>query len=179
MSCRRVKRRLPLMVGRDLPSSQMRAVEKHLAKCHRCRQEYVALKLSVGKIKVWLSAEAADWSDVEWQAVIQRARESRQKSEGRQLSVPYLAPWPFRKGWAYALMAGAALILSWFIWGPSLLMRETAFRAEVPPHRKAPMLLVVQQEIPQDIVSMTLVSKETGLKINWFFNKNFEWEEKK
>ncbi|MEW6455884.1 MAG: hypothetical protein AB1410_04120 [Acidobacteriota bacterium] len=31
----------------------------------------------------------------------------------------------------------------------------------------------------QDSLVMTLVSKETGLKIIWFFNKNFEWEEKK
>jgi hypothetical protein len=29
----------------------------------------------------------------------------------------------------------------------------------------------------QDIVSMTLVSKETGLKVQWFLNRNFKLEE--
>jgi hypothetical protein len=28
----------------------------------------------------------------------------------------------------------------------------------------------------QDVVSVTLVSQETGLKVVWFFNKNFEWK---
>lgn len=32
-------------------------------------------------------------------------------------------------------------------------------------------------EISQDIVSMTLVSQETGLKVHWTFNRNFEWKE--
>ncbi len=32
-------------------------------------------------------------------------------------------------------------------------------------------------EPEQTMISMTIVSEETGLKIVWFFNKNFEWEE--
>jgi len=31
----------------------------------------------------------------------------------------------------------------------------------------------------QDIISMRMVSKDTGLKIIWIFNKNYELEEKK
>jgi len=31
----------------------------------------------------------------------------------------------------------------------------------------------------QDIISMRMVSRDTGLKIIWVFNKNFELEEKK
>jgi hypothetical protein len=30
----------------------------------------------------------------------------------------------------------------------------------------------------QIIMSMTLVSQETGLKVHWTLNKNFDWEEK-
>ena len=28
----------------------------------------------------------------------------------------------------------------------------------------------------QDVISVTMVSKETGLQVVWFFNKNFEWK---
>jgi hypothetical protein len=32
------------------------------------------------------------------------------------------------------------------------------------------------EESKQEVVSMTIVSQETGLKIVWFLNKNFELE---
>jgi hypothetical protein len=35
------------------------------------------------------------------------------------------------------------------------------------------------EKATQNLMSMTLVSQETGLKVHWTFNKNFEWEEKK
>ncbi len=31
-------------------------------------------------------------------------------------------------------------------------------------------------EAGQDVLSVTMVSQETGLQVVWFFNKNFEWE---
>lgn len=35
------------------------------------------------------------------------------------------------------------------------------------------------EKTTQNLMSMTLVSQETGLKVHWTLNKNFEWEEKK
>jgi hypothetical protein len=29
----------------------------------------------------------------------------------------------------------------------------------------------------QDVISMTLVSRESGLKVYWYFDKNFDWKE--
>lgn len=179
MNCQKLKRWLPLAVGRDLPSSRMKAVENHLIKCPRCRLDYEALKRAVKRTKEWLRADMVDWSEAEWKAVIRKALDAEKKRAARQSAVPFLAPWPFRKGWAYAVMAGATLILSWFIWGPALNIREKGFRAQGPSRPETTMILSAQQDVSQDIVSMTIISKETGLKINWFFNKNFEWEEKK
>ena len=33
-----------------------------------------------------------------------------------------------------------------------------------------------QKEAPQDVVSVTLVSQDAGLKVVWFLNRNFEWK---
>ena len=33
-----------------------------------------------------------------------------------------------------------------------------------------------QKEASQDVVSVTLVSQDTGLKVVWFLNRNFEWK---
>lgn len=35
------------------------------------------------------------------------------------------------------------------------------------------------EKTTQNVMSMTLVSQQTGLKVHWTFNRNFEWEEKK
>ena len=35
------------------------------------------------------------------------------------------------------------------------------------------------EKTTQNMMSMLLVSQETGLKVHWTFNRNFEWEEKK
>jgi len=35
------------------------------------------------------------------------------------------------------------------------------------------------EKTTQSLMSMTLVSQETGLKVHWTFNRNFEWKEKK
>lgn len=35
------------------------------------------------------------------------------------------------------------------------------------------------EETSQNMMSMTLISQETGLKVHWTFNKDFEWKETK
>jgi len=35
------------------------------------------------------------------------------------------------------------------------------------------------EKTTQNLMSMILVSQETGLKVHWTFNRNFEWKEKK
>jgi hypothetical protein len=33
------------------------------------------------------------------------------------------------------------------------------------------------EKTTQNLMSMTLVSQETSLKVHWTFNRNFEWKE--
>ena len=42
---------------------------------------------------------------------------------------------------------------------------------------RGPFSAVSPESPSQDIVSMTLVSQETGLKIQWFLNRNFKLKE--
>jgi hypothetical protein len=64
-------------------------------------------------------------------------------------------------------MAGVMLLLSTLVvWPP--------FGKQID---LAPKYLEVAGMKKQEVVSMTMVSKETGLKIVWFFNKNFNLEE--
>jgi hypothetical protein len=45
-----------------------------------------------------------------------------------------------------------------------------------PPVQRAQTESELNEQKPQDVVSVTLISKDTGLKVIWFFDKNFEWK---
>jgi len=58
---------------------------------------------------------------------------------------------------------------------PVLVARASKAERPAPrPNKPA----AAQKESSQDVVSVTLVSQETGLKVVWFLDKNFEWKGK-
>ncbi|NIM92039.1 MAG: hypothetical protein GTO17_13955 [Candidatus Aminicenantes bacterium] len=163
MKCKKVCRLLPLLAGSDLPARVNEETKAHLHTCPSCQKEYESYLLSFRKTKEWLERGQEDLPEEEWQGLIQQA-----------LQVEEFAPsfrprWRFRRAWAYALMAGAVLILSLFILRPAIFRDKTGWGA------KEEADLTIQQES----ISMTMVSQETGLKIVWFFNKNFELKEER
>jgi hypothetical protein len=145
------------MMGPEIPHSKVLAVNAHLEKCPECRREYDAYVKSLEKTKEWLKEDSKDWEDWEWQAALQGV-----KKENVPKASP-LVPWPFKKTWAYSLMAVCAVVLTLLVVRPSFIEEGTG-----PGERT-----LAQQEV----ISMTMVSQETGLKIVWFFNKNFKLEE--
>lgn len=157
MNCKKIRSLLPLMMGPEIPHSKVVAVNAHLDKCPECRREYDAYVLSIEKTKEWLKEDSKDWEDWEWQAVLQGV-----KKEKAPKASP-LVPWPFQKAWAYALMAVCVVVLTLFVVRPSFFEEGTGTGERMPAQ--------------QEVVSMTIVSQETGLKIVWFFNKNFELKE--
>ena len=164
MSCRKVKKLLPLFVGGDLSDKKSGRVRLHLDSCDTCRTDYEAWLLSYRTAREWLAEDMLVWDEVDWRRALDRA-------VGRRRDNPaVLALWPFRKVWAFALMALVAAGLSW------VLVRPAA-RWHFGPES---MTLASADARPaeQDVLSMTMVSQETGLKIVWFFDKKFDLEDK-
>lgn len=62
---------------------------------------------------------------------------------------------------------------------PLLSLMSQRQKPVVSQTRPTQAVSPAQKETGQDVLSMTFVSQETGLRIVWFFNKNFEWEDKK
>lgn len=165
MNCKKAQRLLPLMVGSELPQSMIQAIKAHLKKCPGCQREYNSYIQSFEKTKEWLTKDKIDWEETEWQQTVRNAIGER------PTEVSSLVPWPFRKAWAYALMAVFTVVLTFLIIRPSFIKEEPGLE----PGTK----VSAKDKSKQDVISMIMVSKETGLKIVWFFNKNFELEEKK
>ena len=173
MSCKKVQRLLPLMVGSEIPQSKILSLKAHLEECPECRQEYDSYMLSLEKTKEWLAKDRKDWEESDWQRALRSAIKDKKPE------VSSLVPWPFKKVWAYSLIGVLAVVFAFlFITRPSIIQKKMGLGSEKFTQEQAQLFRSSLEESKQEVVSMIIVSKETGLKIVWFLNKNFELEVK-
>jgi len=155
MNCARVRKLLPLHAGGDLPPRRAARLQAHLDGCADCRRELESFRTARAEVRAAAAAEPLPgWSEAEWKALMVRATAGRIE-RGR----PALAA---RPRWALAagtlgvaLIAVAILVTGVFKTGPAPAPELSASAAA------------------QDVVSVTLVSPDSGLQVVWVFNKNF------
>lgn len=173
MNCKRIRKYLPLYLGTDLTPKKAEAARAHLDTCAECQREYEKYLRSLKLARNWLSESQVEWREGEWSRTVQKVTSEKTKI------LAGFAPWPFKKGWAFALMGAVVVMLIFFVTRPLFLGLED-FRGQTTLAKRYPQ----QQEnaaikSSQEVVSMTMVSKETGLKVIWILNKNFNLEENK
>jgi predicted anti-sigma-YlaC factor YlaD len=169
MTCRKVRKLMPLAAGGDLGPRQARAFRDHLEACPGCRKGLEALRAALGAFRTAAKEERVpDWTEGEWKALMVRAtaggRAGREAEEGA--GQPFA--WP---RWAAASVLGLLLglaVLSVLFKTPGLGPERTTAVAAVPGEAAGPK--------DQDVVSVTMVSQETGLQVVWFFDKKFDYE---
>jgi predicted anti-sigma-YlaC factor YlaD len=172
MKCHKIQRLLPLLAGSELPERDIPDVKSHLERCPRCQAEYEAFVRLVLETRKWLEEERLECEEKEWQKTVQAAL--REGSSRRK----HLELWPFWKGWAFAFMAGVMLLVTTLVIRPPFV-KHIGLMPRYPDAAGMEVLSGSGGQIEQEMVSMTMVSKETGLQIVWIFNKNFDLEEKK
>lgn len=174
MKCKKVRRWLPLMVGSDISPSKIASIKAHLEKCPECQQEYDSYSLALEKTKEWLEEDRPDWVEREWQQAVQKAVKEK------KTVISPLAPWPFKKAWAFTVMGVLAVALTLLlVIKPFYFGEGIAPDSELLSRSQAQLLRSAFQESKQEVVKMTMVLPESGQKIVWFFDKNFELEVKK
>jgi hypothetical protein len=159
MTCRKAKKLLPLYAGDDLRPRLMTAVRAHVDSCPSCWKDLAEYRESLSRLKTAAQAEnVPDWSVGEWRALMAHAIGSgREVREGGMGHRPAL----LRPRWAAASVLGVFLglaVLTMLFKDGNLPPRETSAAGE------------------PSVVSLTLVSQETGLQVVWFLDKNFEWK---
>lgn len=209
MNCARARKRLPLYAGTDLASKKARRLEKHLEECPSCRERLEELRAALAGLRAVAARETLDWPEGEWKGLMARVRSEESTPRPVPVfGVFPRKEWAAGFLIVLALGI-AALILRAVLFSPTpsplseiitataaepsralkqdkvpsgrypqdvpfrIRKRQSAVDRTVLAARRSP------EKITQDLMSMTLVSQETGLRIHWTFNKNFEWEEKK
>jgi hypothetical protein len=160
MKCKRILKYLPLYVGKDLSPKKEEVVRLHLDTCDKCQKEYEVYARALGTAREWLRESSEVWGEAEWRRTVQNTTVERSKSS------PGFAPWPFKKGWAFVVIAAVMVVVVFFVTRPLYLGVEDF-----------PGQAVLSKRQTQDVISMTMVSKDTGLKVVWILNKNFNLEE--
>jgi hypothetical protein len=153
MTCAKVKKSLPLLAGNDLPPRKVRRLLAHIDGCPLCRKELEEYRAALGRVKAAAREDrVANWSDSEWKGLL--ARITAEKSGKRSPA------YGFRPRWAVASGLATVVLLTVL----TIVYRNSIFRPEGTAPAPGP-----------EVVSITMVSQETGLQVVWFLNKNFEW----
>jgi len=209
MNCSRVRKWIPLYAGADLSARKSRHLEKHLEGCANCRTEVEEHKAALAGFQTLADREALDWPEAEWKALMVRLRsEKPERHRGSLLGPTPRKAWAYGFA-ILLVLGIAALILRSLLSPPApAVLSEVITVTPAQPSRsfmkESAASGTSPQDVPfevrtkqgaldrstlaarpgsskpaQDILSLTLVSQETGLKVHWTFNRNFEWEEKK
>ena len=154
MTCRKAKKLMPLYAGGDLRPRLLAAVRAHVDSCPACWKELAEYRESLSRLKAAAKAESVpDWSEGEWRALAARFKLAAPATKRPVFLV--------RPRWAAASVLGALLglaVLTMLFKDGNLGPRGTSPAGE------------------PSVVSLTLVSQETGLQVVWFLDKNFEWK---
>jgi len=166
MNCKKAERWIPLAAGNDLSAKKAAAVRGHLERCPDCRKDVAELEQALRAAKTLAGAErAGDWSEAEWRSLLRIVTAGGIKKKRVWAGLP-LKP---------VLAGGLGLVFLAF--GSFLLLKKSPAPPFTQASFKSPSLEQVQtkglNDLPK-ITSKTIVSKETGFKIIWFYNKNFQ-----
>ncbi len=168
MTCRRVRKLIPLAAGDDLRPRPAAAFRAHVDSCPGCREELERFRTALAGIRTAAkTAAVAEWSEGEWDTLMARvaaeARGTREAPGG--VGAPVVRP-----RWAAASVVGAFLCLIVL----SMLFRDPSSRPETM--KAAGEKPVSAEAGEQDRLTLTLISPESGLQVVWIFDKNFDWK---
>jgi anti-sigma factor RsiW len=169
MNCKRTAKYLALYGGDELSRRRSGRVSAHLRACPACRREAGELAATLGAAKALAhDEEVADWSEREWNALMRRVSSSRIEPKNILAGV----------SWKPVFAGAMALLLiasgTFFV-----VLKKSPSPAAVQTALQTPSQILTASAQPPaggDDKSKTIVSKD-GLKIIWFYNKNFQGED--
>ncbi len=155
MNCRKARKWLPLYSGGDLPKRKSRKMEAHIRNCGSCRRELQIFQESLDTVRKLMRDSSVPGSRAAWDRALDRAQ-----APTSSVRVSF----SLKPVWTYASVAALAALLTFLVVKPF-------------PDLESGSQVSQSSASGQDVISMTLVSKETGLKVQWFLNRNFSLKE--
>lgn len=209
MNCFRARKWILLYAEADLPARRSQRLEAHLDKCATCKKEIEEIRAALAGVQTVADKGTLDWPEAEWMVLMARIKSERPGPRPKSALQAFpRKSWAYGLALVLILVA-AVLIRKIVPSPPPIpLLTEIMMPTPAQPlralrtdeatsaghPRDLPFRVYERREGPdrvllaagpapdkaaQDMMSMTLVSQETGLKVHWTFNRDFDWEEKK
>ncbi len=207
MNCKKAKKKIPLLLGKELSGKKEERLKSHIGRCSSCQKEFRELELAMAKLKTLVQEEKAmDWDQAEWQTLIRQI--ISQKIERKAFPLRFLPKLAAAYGFAFIILSVLFVFLFRTIiikqksiapWPEEILVQNREPLLTIPGEEKeesTELQVMAKAQKPlispthkvqaasqpkkaesQESLSVTFVSQETGLRVVWVFNKNFEWKE--
>ena len=168
MTCRKAKELMPLYAGGDLRPRLAARVRAHVDSCPSCWEESREFRAVLARVRAAAGAEGGpEWSEADWRGLMARvAAEARSPREaaGRRRAPAHLPRW------APASVLGAVIGLAVL----ATLVKDGRIGGRPGSSVAGPVAAGADRK--QDVISVTMVSPESGLQVVWFLDKNFDWK---
>jgi anti-sigma factor RsiW len=168
MRCDRILKLLALFAGAELSRKKAGRIAAHLEACPSCRREAAGMAAALRAAKALARTdEVEDWSEPQWRSMMREITSSR-IARKRILAGP---------AWKPVLAGAVALLL--VVSGAYFFLKRSSEPSSVQTALRTPsqsLTAPVQPPERGDGKSKTIISKESGLKIIWFYNKDFQGE---
>ena len=162
MRCAKARKLIPLLAGGDLQAGLAARTTAHVERCAACRRCFEETVSALARLRAEASQTAPSWKPGEFESLVAGAVSRAAAAPAAERRRPFL----LRPAPAAALVMLAVVL--------TLVLFDRAFRRPAPP--------VIgpgagsAEARPKQVISMVLVSPETGLQVTWFLDSDFEWK---
>lgn len=207
MNCRRAGKMIPLYAGAELAGMKARRMERHLQGCADCRGAVEEYRAALAGLRTAAQRDERDWPEAEWKSLMTRIKTQPPPRRVMPLGTTPKRAWAYGAALILLLGLSVFIMRTRLPRPAPVRPMEVVISTKIQPGRSLEsaesQFSLHQQDIPfqmrgerarglesealnaslirskdsQDVLSMTLVSQETGLKVYWTLNRNFEWKE--
>jgi len=207
MTCEKARKNIPLIAGGELPERKARRLRRHLEECEVCRKELNEFRAALAGLRNFAREGEQDWEKEEWENLMQRVIAEKPEPRGPALGLSTRKGWAYgflillvlglaaiffqtMLSHRNSFEAGEKITLTQaqpsrrFRAEDSVVPRveDTPFIARAPKQKRPRAEPALQAALPEDVpaqerLNVTLISKASGLRVHWTFDKNFEWKE--
>jgi hypothetical protein len=207
MNCPRAGKMIPLFAGGELSDKKARRFERHLEECADCRKILQEFRDALAALRAAAQRDEHDWPEAEWKSLMKQIGTQPPPRRAVSLGMRPIPAWAYGAAALLIVGLALVFLRTRLFHPGPVQPTEILASTEIQPGRSLEFadsrFSLLRQDIPfrirtkrsralepegliassaggktsQDMLSMTLVSQETGLKVYWTFNRNFEWKE--
>lgn len=162
MRCGKARKLIPLLVGGDLRTGLAVRTTAHVESCDVCRRYFEEMSSALARLRTEAGQTAPCWKPGEFESLAAGALSRAAATRAAERHRPFI----LRPAPAAALVILAVLL--------TFVLFDRAFRRSAPPVIGPGARSAEAQ--PKHVISMVLVSSESGLQVTWFLDSDFDWK---